>query len=118
MGCFSCAGKSRKNASNKKPDDQIPSSSVLPCHYFVHAMMVTLPHQCPAPLSLCLYCDQSPATVVTTIRTQVPEPHITTIAQGPQSPSKSPHVHLWLLPPQPLDLESQNLQQNLCCPFH
>ena len=27
MGCFSCAGKSRKNASNKKPDDQIPSSS-------------------------------------------------------------------------------------------
>jgi hypothetical protein len=27
MGCFSCAGKSRKNGSNKKPDDQIPSSS-------------------------------------------------------------------------------------------
>ncbi|KAG5239764.1 kinase family protein [Salix suchowensis] len=27
MGCFSCAGKSSKNASKKKPDDQIPSSS-------------------------------------------------------------------------------------------
>lgn len=54
---------------------------------------------CPAPLSLCLYSDQSLATVVTTIRTQVPEPHITTIAQGSQSPSKSPHVHLCQLPP-------------------
>ncbi|KAG6763606.1 hypothetical protein POTOM_031033 [Populus tomentosa] len=27
MGCFSCAGKSSKNDSKKKPDDQIPSSS-------------------------------------------------------------------------------------------
>lgn len=27
MGCFSCAGKSSKNGSKKKPDDQIPSSS-------------------------------------------------------------------------------------------